>query len=99
VLALGLRFAAVLIKAFTFVLLTNFRSRCPTAGTNEGLLSMFRNRPADSASEQSELEGPSGDDEDYLQQHGGAADRPTSLTARLAEQEAYIANLEDENLR
>lgn len=71
-------------------------------GTNEGLLSMFRPRGGDSASEQSDLEAPSGEDEDYqahqhgLMQGGGPG---ASTAARLAEQEAYISTLEDENLR
>ncbi len=63
---------------------------------------MFRPRGGDSASEQSDLEAPSGEDEDYeahehgLLQGGGPG---ASTAARLAEQEAYISTLEDENLR
>ena len=71
-----------------------------SAGTNEGLLSMFRPRGGDSASEQSDLEAPSGEDDDYhAHQHALLQGPGASTAARVAEQEAYISTLEDENLR
>lgn len=55
---------------------------------------LFRPRGGDSASEQSELEeGPSDDEGGF--EHAGRS----TLLARIAEQEATIATLEDENLR